>query len=192
MTDNRIQTETHFTDLIDTKHIIDEKDRLPGRDGTPGTGMLIKEAAGVAQIWWDTKGRLMMPDFGKDPHEQVVRSGIMMGLPWYNLDKQEMLRVIAQWYANIGVNTIIDGRSTSDDNHVKKNIAETREDNAGILPILSDAGTHKKTSIDDEDVEWADGYEQIELEDKILDEQGETMTSGKERSNVKPNGKNAG
>lgn len=161
MSDDRIQTETHFKDFIDLKHLVNDDDRLPGKDGTPGKGLKMSEAVMLAQSWWDTKGRMMMPDFGKDPHKQVIKSGVMMGLPWFNLTKQEMLRVVAQWYANIGVHRIIEGRSTSDDDHVNKNMANIRKENAGILPVLSDAGTHSKTDPNVEDEIWAKEYEEI-------------------------------
>lgn len=163
-----IQKETHFTDLIDTQHMVDDEERLPGRDGTPGTGMKLSEAVLLAQSWWDTKARMMMPDFGKPAEQQVIKSGIMMGLPWFNLGRQEMLRVVSQWYANVGVNLIIDGRSTSDDTHANKNIADLRDDGAGIMPILSDEGTHAKTSPTTEVEEWTEGYKEIENEERII------------------------
>lgn len=84
---DRIQTETHFKDLIDAKHLVDDHDRLPGADGTPGTGLKFNEALMLAQSWWDTKGRMMMPDYGKAPEQQVMKSGVMMGLPWFNLSR---------------------------------------------------------------------------------------------------------
>lgn len=185
MSDNRIQTETHFEDFIDVHKIADEKDRLPGPDGTPGTGMKFSEAVILAQSWWDTKARMMMPDFGKPAEQQVLKSGVMMGLPWFNLSKQEMLRVVAQWYANVGVHTIIQAKSTSQDGDGKKNLAEIRKESAGILPVLSDEGTHSKVAPNAEDQTWAKEYEQIDLEDKLLDAQGETITTKKEKINGK-------
>lgn len=182
MTDNIIQKETHFTDLISTEHLINDADRLPGRDGTPGTGMKISEAALLAQSWWDTKARKMMPDFGKDPHEQVIKSGIMMGLPWFNLDKQEMLRVVAQWYANVGVHMIIEGRSSSDDSHMKKDLSGLRDDSAEVLPVLSSEGTHEKTSVEKELKIWEKEYEQIDLEDGLITEQGEKLSTEKDEN----------
>jgi hypothetical protein len=160
----RIQTETHFKDLINIKHLVNDDDRLPGRDGTPGTGLKMAEAMMLAQCWWDTKARKMMPDFGKHPYEQVVKSGIMMGLPWFDLNKQEMLRVVAQWYANIGIHRIIEGRSTSDDNHVKKNMAAIRKDGSNVFQVLSDEGTHAKTNPEDEEKIWSELYKKQDHE----------------------------
>jgi len=185
MSDDQIQTETHFKDFIDAKHLMDDKDRLPGPDGTPGTGMKFSEAIILAQSWWDTKARMMMPDFGKPAEKQVLKSGVMMGLPWFNLSKQEMLRVVAQWYANVGVHTIIQGKSTSQDGDGKKNLNDLRKEGADILPVLSDEGTHSKIDPITEDQTWAKEYEQIDLEDKLLDAQGETIKPTKEKTNGK-------
>ena len=177
---DKIQTETHFKDFIDLKHLANEADRLPGPDGTPGAGMKFSEAIQLAQHWYDTKARFMMPDFGKDPHQQVIKSGVMMGLPWYNLSKQEMLRVVAQWYANVGVHTIIQGKSTSQDGDGNKKLDALRKESADIMPVLSDKGTHSKTDPSVEEKVWEKEYEQIDLEDKLLDAQGAELKPTKE------------
>lgn len=173
---NRIQTETHFRDLIDTKFIIDENERLPGADGAPGKGLKISEAVPLAEHWWDLTGRFSMPDFGKDPHEQIVKSGIMMGLPWFNLDKQERLRVLAQWYAHIGVHRIIGDKSSSGDDSAVKVMDAVREAAAEILPVLDTKSTHDPTAKGDNDAKereaWGLDYEKIEKEDKVLIDAG--------------------
>lgn len=173
---DQIQTKTHFKDLIDTKFLIDENERLPGADGTPGKGMKIGEAVPLAEHWWDTKSRFSMPDYGKDPHEQIVKSGIMMGLPWFNLGKQERLRVLAQWYAHVGVHQILGDKSTSGDDSAVKVMDAVREAAADILPVLDTKSTHDPTAKGDDDHkemdEWGEDYEEIEKEDRMLIDAG--------------------
>ena len=162
-----ILNNPHFKDLIDTPHLIDGAERLPGSDGTPGAGLKLSEAVPLAEMWWEQNGRFHMPDYGKDPHEIVARSGVLMGLPWFNLDKQEMLRVLSQWYANVGVHTIIEGKSTSQDSSKVKTMGDLRETAKGILPILNTDGTHSETSSAIE--------ANIEQEKTLVDAQGEKL-----------------
>lgn len=175
MSDDDIQLETHFKDLIKANYLFDENERLPGPDGTPGQGLTFREAVPLAQHWWDTKARFMCPDYGKPSHALVIRSGIMMGLPWNELDQKECLRVLANWYANIGVHSILEQRSSSDDADKDTNIAQLREKSAEIMPVLSSESTHKKVTDDMEAEVWKDEYKQMELEDKILQSNGEAM-----------------
>lgn len=182
MRDNdQIIISPHFSDFIDAPHLFGDLDRLPGRDGSPGKGLKVSEAVPLAEVWWERKGRFSMPDFGKPPEKLVVKSGIMRGLPWANLDRQEKLRVLAQWYANIGVHTIIEGRSTSQDGDAK-NLDGIREQAREILPILDTDCTHKRTAIGDNDTlereTWRDGYDEIKREEQALvDENGDKLKS---------------
>lgn len=186
-----ILTHTHFQDIITEKHLMDDNDRLPGRDGSPGTGLKFNEAIMLAQSWWDVKGRLMMPDYGKPPEQQVMKSGVMMGYPFHSLTRQEMMRVVAQWYVNIGIYQIVEGRSTSDDTDLEKKMGDIREESKDILPVLSDEMTHKKTDPNLEKEVWADEYEQIEKDDMLVDTQGNQLKP-MEETNGKSNAKNKG
>jgi len=172
---DKIQKSTHFKDLIDTKHIIAENDRLPGPDGTPGAGLKVIEAVPLAELWWDRQGRLSMPDFGKDPHEQVIRSGVMMGLPWFNLDKQERLRVLAQWYVHIGIPTMLEDRSTSDDGNSVDMIDTIRETNKEIFDVLDTECTHSTVTDAVEQQEWKEDYEALEREETLVNADGSKM-----------------
>lgn len=173
-----ILIKPHFADLIDTPHLLADNERLPGRNGEMGKGLKVKEAIQNVEVWWDTKARFMMPDYGKDPHEQVIRSGVMMGLPWFNLNKQEMLRVLAQWYAHVGVHLIIEGKSTSQDGEVAV-MDDLREDGKDMFEVLNTESTHEKTALGDDDsketTEWKEEYEQLEAEEKLVDAQGEEL-----------------
>ena len=178
MDQDDIQKNPHFKDLIDTKHLFNDEDRLPGRDGTPGAGMKVSEAVPLAEHWWNTSGRHQMPDYGKDPHQCLIKSGVYMGLEWMRLSKKEMLRVIAHWYSHIGVHTIIDGKSTSQDGD-EKVLDDIRTDAKEILPVLGSDGTHRETARgfdDSREVDtWQQGYDQIEAEDALVDANGNKL-----------------
>lgn len=178
----------HFSDFIDTPHLFGDLDRLPGRNGEPGKGLKVSEAVPLAEVWWETKARFSMPDYGKPPEKLVVKSGIMRGLPWFNLDKQEKLRILAQWYANVAVHTIIEGKSSSQDGEAK-NLDGIREQAREILPILDTDCTHKRTAIGDNDTlereTWREGYEEIKREDALVDAQGEKLKPKEETDGSK-------
>lgn len=175
MSEEKIQKESHFKDFVDVHHIFDEAERLPGRDGTPGKGMKAREAMDSAECWWNIKGRFSMPDYGKQAAQMVVKSGVMMGLPWQDLDKQEKLRIVMHWYVHIGIETIIDARSTSDDSHAQgKKTGDLRKEGTAVLPILSTDSTHTPVNDKIESETWAEGYAEIEAENKpkvIIDDQ---------------------
>ena len=170
-----IQLSTHFRDLIDTKHVVADNDRLPGPDGTPGTGMKIREAIPLSEYWWEQTGRFCMPDYGKPAEQMVVKSGILMGLPYMKLDKQERIRVLAQWYAHIGVHTIIADKGTSMDNIKADMFDKIRKDATRVFGILSNKGTHVETSDALETETWKDGYEEIEQADTLVDGRGDKL-----------------
>lgn len=172
--DNGILLNPHFRDLIDTPALFDEKDRLPGKDGEPGKGLKISEAVPLAETWWE-KHRFEMPDYGKNSEHQVIKSGIMMGLPWMNLTKQEMLRVLAQWYAHVGVNMIIVGLGTSEDSGIKTNIADLKKEQSKVLPVLDKECTHATVKEGQEEETWGEEYDQIEKEDQLLDAHGNNL-----------------
>lgn len=182
-----IQTKTHFHDLIDTPHLIDANDKLPGPQGEPGEGLTVREAIPLCELWWNGKGRYSMPDFGKKPDEMQVRSGIMMGLEWQYLDKQEMLWVLAQWYAHVAVPMILQGLGTSQDKQLVDVIDDIREKGKEVFDVLDTSSTHDPTArgLNDkkETDEWEKEYEEIERENKLLDAQGEQLN---------PKGKNDG
>lgn len=160
-----IQTETHFTDLIDTPHLFNDKDRLPDGDGNVGKGMKLEQAVRNSEIWWDTVARYLCPDYGKDPHTQVVRSGILMGLPWDNLDKQEKLRVLAQWYAHVGVHLIL---AQMDSGKIpSSNIDELRMQGVKMFSVLGNEGTHAPVNPEVEEEVWKEGYDEIAAENIV-------------------------
>lgn len=145
----QILIKPHFHDLIDTPHLIDENERLPGADGTPGKGLTLREAIPLAELWWERTARFQMPDFGKDPHKQVVKSGVMMGLPWMQLQKSEMIRILAQWYAHVGIHTIV-GTDEGSEGGKMKVLDDIRKDAAGLLPVLDTASTHNPDNVEPE------------------------------------------
>lgn len=92
-------------------------------DIMPGSGMSVREAINKARIWWETLGRhelskqlnkqsnveevgrVVKPGTGRSPgftvagsREVVVPSGILQGLPWDQLTKQEQTNVVRQWH----------------------------------------------------------------------------------------------
>lgn len=81
------------------------------------TGMKVGEAMDRAMMWWENKGRPLVkdknlasdnPGFGSfTPNPQSDEeadnwfpSGIMAGLPWVDLTREEKLRVVAAWHHN--------------------------------------------------------------------------------------------
>lgn len=185
---NDIIQSTHFRDLISTDHLINENERLPGPNGEPGTGLKISEAVVLAGAWWE-KQRKQMPGFGKENAEVLVKSSVYMGRPWHELTKQEMLRVLSQWYAHVGINLIIVGKSTSQDGDIK-NMGTIRDDAKNVFDVLDTESTHQTTAIGDDDhrevEEWGEEYERLEREDALLDANGKAVNNGKfDRENSK-------
>jgi len=164
----------HFRDLITPESVIADNDRLPGADGTPGTGMKVREALSLSELWWDKIGRFQMPDFGKRPEEIVVKSAIMNGLEYARLDREERIRVLAQWYAHIGIKTIVEGRGTSQDKAKADRFDKVRDDSEKIFDVLGNKGTHTETSNDGEETTWKKEYDA----DKLVDEHGNELTQG--------------
>ncbi|MCG8345380.1 MAG: hypothetical protein MI685_09530 [Chlorobiales bacterium] len=144
MTD--IITETHFTDLINENHLYGDNYRLPDECGNAGKGMLFSEAVPLCELWWE-KNRRMMPGYMKPDNEVLVKNNIYMGRPWTELTQKEILRVIAQWYANVGSKLVLQNISTSQDGNDIK-LDELRKSSAKILPVLDTSCTHKPTQED--------------------------------------------
>lgn len=70
------------------------------------TGMTIEEASRTAAVWWDQKGRVNMPDYGKSDqylNDYGMKSGILLGLPWARLNRGERIRVVKVWHQQIGI-----------------------------------------------------------------------------------------
>ena len=78
--------------------------RLVGRFGV--LGLTIEEAARSAEVWWNETGRRQMPDYGK-PAEYLnkygMKSGVLLGLPWAELNRGERVRVVKVWHNEIGI-----------------------------------------------------------------------------------------
>lgn len=185
--DDPILNTPHFRDFIDTPHLFDDRERLPGPDGVPGKGLRLREAVPLAELWWERVARFQMPDHGKDPHQQIVKSGIMMGLPWDNLDKQEKLRVLAQWYAHVGVHTILEQRQAPGD--VKPDrLDKIKKKGTEMFKVLDPSSTHRPIDDKIETETWRDGYDEIEHEKRLEQQKGkddgneETETSKAEGS----------
>lgn len=95
--------------------------RLPGPDGTPGTGLAVEVAVAGAEAWWDKTGRqAAIAKFneeeigrrvkadGKGPSlvvkgtmAPVVPSGILRGVRWRFLRKSEKISVLKAWYSEV-------------------------------------------------------------------------------------------
>lgn len=92
---------------IDIEEFVDlSTGRMKAPEGV--TGMTLKEAAIYAADWWERKARFLMPDYvkrrGNDYIEKFgTRSGILLGLEWERLEKDEKLKVIRQWWDKVGV-----------------------------------------------------------------------------------------
>lgn len=169
-----ILSNPHFADFIDVPHLFNDQDRLPGPNGEPGVGLNLREAVFFAEYWWEKAARFSMPDFGKPDEKQVIKSGVLMGLPWQNLARDEKLRVLAQWYAHVGVHTIIEAKSTSQDGDVVP-MQKAKEKSGKVFDALEKAAkaTHRPTSDDLEMKVWEKGYEEIEADGKILSANGQ-------------------
>lgn len=91
-----------FEDLAD---ILDPATgRLFGRFGT--VGMTIEDAKRAAELWWDDKGRKMMPDAQRDDaylNNYGMKSGILLGRPWDDLNRGEKIQIVKIWHKEIGV-----------------------------------------------------------------------------------------
>lgn len=104
---------------IDIETFVDlESGRMKSPKGI--TGMKFTEAAVWASSWWEHKARRSMPDYiprrGAAYLEQWgTKSGLLLGLPWTDLSKNEKLSVIREWWNKVGVNTHGLGLSTSQD-----------------------------------------------------------------------------
>jgi hypothetical protein len=165
-----IQLSPHFQDFIDARPLISDE-RLPGRDGTPGAGMKLGEVIDLAETWW-FRSRFAMPDFGKPVEKLVVKSGVMRGAPWSDLTHKEKLRVLANWYAHVGIFSVIEGKGTSRDGEDAENLDKLRGHQTKVLPVLGTQETHARVSEADEDAVWG---EQQDLEDFLLDANGEKI-----------------
>lgn len=79
------------------------------------TGMKVGEAMNRAMLWWESTGRALVKDknFGSDnpgfgaftPNpsndeqaDNYFPSGIMAGLPWADLTREEKLRIVKTWH----------------------------------------------------------------------------------------------
>jgi hypothetical protein len=77
------------------------------------SGLMFREAARHAQAWWDLHGRFLIrnPEF-QDP-DLGVPSGILRGLPFMQLTRKEILRVVEVWDENHGP-ALVAGRPAQD------------------------------------------------------------------------------
>ncbi len=93
-----------FEDLAD---ILDPATgRLFGRYGA--VGMTIEDATKLARAWWDETGRKAMPDAQKDDaylNNYGMKSGILLGRAWDELNRGEKIRIVKVWHHEIGVLT---------------------------------------------------------------------------------------
>jgi hypothetical protein len=79
------------------------------------TGMTVGEAIDSAMLWWENKGRRLMRDrneatdnpghgaFTPNPKSEAEAlnsypSGIMHGVPWADLTREEKLQVTRHWH----------------------------------------------------------------------------------------------
>jgi hypothetical protein len=94
---------------VDIAEFVDiDTGRMKVPDGH--TGMKFSEAAVWASGWWEHKARRAMPDYiprkGEDYlNQHGIKSGILLGLPWGDLSKNEKLNVIRAWWNDIGFKT---------------------------------------------------------------------------------------
>jgi hypothetical protein len=70
------------------------RDRDQGRTSA---GLPVREAVALAACWWQDIGRQLANPELKDP-DLGVPSGIMRGLPWDELTRDERLRVVKAWH----------------------------------------------------------------------------------------------
>lgn len=78
--------------------------RLYGKFGA--VGMTIEDAKRAAALWWDEKGRKMMPDAQKGDdylNSFGMKSGILLGRAWDDLNLGEKIQIVKHWHAEIGV-----------------------------------------------------------------------------------------
>lgn len=69
------------------------------------TGMTIEEATKRAWVWWEKTARFQMPDYGKSErylNGYGMKSGVLLGRPWHELNRGEMIHVVKQWHTHIG------------------------------------------------------------------------------------------
>lgn len=107
MDDLKFQNIPVFEMPIDISDFVDiDTGRMKSPEGI--TGMKFTEAAVYAADWWERKAARTMPDYvkrrGNDYIEKFgTRSGLLLGLPWGDLGKEEKLKVIRTWWDKIGV-----------------------------------------------------------------------------------------
>jgi len=80
--------------------------RLFGEFGC--VGMTIEDATKIATIWWNEKGRHMMPDAQKNNdylNQYGMKSNILLGRPWDELNRGERIQVVKVWHSQIGIFT---------------------------------------------------------------------------------------
>lgn len=102
--------------------------RMIGRYGV--TGMTIEEATRHAVAWWDSKGRVNMPDYNKSNdylNSYGMKSGILLGLPWARLNRGERIRVVKVWHHEIGI--IKYGMGISNDKDLNNAIKSIQKEN---------------------------------------------------------------
>jgi len=80
---------------------IERHDHMPGPDG-PGTGISVRDAIRMAEQWWDKVGRVLVKgDLAGtlNPEQGGIGSGIMRGLAWGRLSRDECEQVIRTFNA---------------------------------------------------------------------------------------------
>ena len=73
---------------------------LLDRDSRLDTGMTVAEAIRRASAWWDAHGRHSMRDqvARAADDEGFVPSGILQGMAWDYLTRDEKLRIVKVWH----------------------------------------------------------------------------------------------
>ena len=92
-------------------------DRLDGPGGEAQTGPTVQEVTPYATKWWNGVGRNMVAmSTSRDSVEAGgVPSGILRGLPFEDLQRDECVTVILTWYQHIGYPTMIDTLTPPDE-----------------------------------------------------------------------------
>lgn len=101
---------TELCDIHSGRMLVPMKIKLiSGVDGAEikkESRLKLNEAFPLAAHWWQKEARFAMPDQGKaDEYLQKygVASGLLLGLEWEQLAKEEKLKVLRAWWLNIGV-----------------------------------------------------------------------------------------